>query len=415
MVKVIVQCYPVLPTADEAERIARRPIGRDAGLYQKVLRDWVEIIEAADRLGLWGATAIEHHFHSEGYEVSPSPGVLNAFWAAKTKRLRVGQLGYVMTAHNPVRVAEETAVLDHLTEGRCFVGFSRGFQSRWTDFMGQHTGAVATLSDGGEADRRNREIFEEAVEIVLKAWTEDSIEHTSPRWQIPYPHDTGVQGWPMAPWTAKMGAPGEIGADGNVHRVAVVPSPYTKPHPPVFVASNASRETVEYAGSHGFIPAYFSKMDRVANFGPDYVRAAAAAGHHFVPGQNQAIVRMPRIAATREQAVADLIAFDAPIFKHFYRCFLPAAAAAKGSAGADTPLEELVAPMRASGLFLAGTAADIRDEMVAQWRHLPAEYAILIFHFAQQPKDSVIATLETFMREVKPALDELTTWPGAND
>jgi len=148
MVKVIVQCYPVLPTADEAERIARRPIGRDAGLYQKVLRDWIEIIEAADRLGLWGATAIEHHFHSEGYEVSPSPGVLNAFWAAKTKRLRVGQLGYVMTAHNPVRVAEETAVLDHLTEGRCFVGFSRGFQSRWTDFMGQHTGAVATLSDG---------------------------------------------------------------------------------------------------------------------------------------------------------------------------------------------------------------------------------------------------------------------------
>jgi len=120
-------------------------------------------------MGLWGVTAIEHHFHSEGYEVSPNPGVMNAFWGARTKNIHIGQLGYVMSVANPIRVAEETAILDHLMEGRTFVGFSRGFQSRWTDLMGQHVGAKATLSDGSADDLLNREIFEEAIEIVLKA------------------------------------------------------------------------------------------------------------------------------------------------------------------------------------------------------------------------------------------------------
>ncbi|MBT7360473.1 MAG: LLM class flavin-dependent oxidoreductase, partial [Rhodospirillaceae bacterium] len=189
LVKVIVQMYPVMPTASEAERMAMRPIGRNAELFQKTLRGWCDIVEAADRLGLWGVTAIEHHFHSEGYEVSPNPGVMNAFWGARTENIRVGQLGYVMSAQNPIRVAEETAMLDHLTEGRCFVGFSRGFQSRWTDVLGQHLGTRATLSDGGADDQLNREIFEDAVDIVLKAWTQESIEHNSARWQIPFPHD----------------------------------------------------------------------------------------------------------------------------------------------------------------------------------------------------------------------------------
>ena len=410
MVKVIVQMYPVMPTASEAERMKMRPIGRNAALFQKTLRGWCDIVEEADRLGLWGVTAIEHHFHSEGYEVSPTPGVMNAFWGARTNNIRVGQLGYVMTTHNPIRVAEETAMLDHLTEGRCFVGFSRGFQSRWTDVIGQHLGARATKSDGGDDDQLNREIFEESVEIVLKSWTQESIEHNSPRWQIPYPHDTGMKDWFMAPWTEKLGAHGEIGPDGEIRRISVVPAPYTDPHPPVFIASNASQETVEYAGQHGFIPAYFSHADKVANYGPAYVEAAAKAGHSFTLGQNQAIVRMPRIADTMadaRQAVAD---YDGMIFKHFYENFLPLAFREQISVTPETALEDLVDPMVATGLFVPGSVSEVRDQFVAQWEHLPAEYVILIYHYAQQPKESVIANLKLFMDEVKPALDELTDY-----
>jgi len=124
-------------------------------------------------------------------------------------------------------------------------------------------------------------------------------------------------------------------------------------------------------------------------------------------------VRMPRIADTTEQARADVAAYDGMIFKHFYENFLPAAARAKANVTPDTPLEDLVDPMISTGLFVAGTASEVRDEFVSQWRHLPAEYVILIYHYAQQPKASVIANLEAFMREVKPALDELTDYQTA--
>jgi alkanesulfonate monooxygenase SsuD/methylene tetrahydromethanopterin reductase-like flavin-dependent oxidoreductase (luciferase family) len=84
--KVIVQIYPMLPTADRAEREQRRPLGRDRDLYHDVLHDWLDIVKAADDLGVWGISTIEHHLHSEGYEVGPNPGVLNAWWASHVKR-----------------------------------------------------------------------------------------------------------------------------------------------------------------------------------------------------------------------------------------------------------------------------------------------------------------------------------------
>jgi alkanesulfonate monooxygenase SsuD/methylene tetrahydromethanopterin reductase-like flavin-dependent oxidoreductase (luciferase family) len=406
MLKVIVQLYPVIPAADEEERRRLRPIGRNAARYQETLNGWHDIVRAADDLGVWGVATIEHHFHSEGYEVGPSPGVLNAYWAAITKNVRVGQLGYVMSTQNPIRVAEETAILDHLSRGRVFVGFARGYQSRWTDVLGQHLGGVATLSDNSPADRENRKIFEEQVGLVLRAWTEDSIEHRSEIWQIPYPHETGGRDWPMVEWTRVLGAPGEIGDDGTIRRVSVVPAPFTRPHPPVFVSSNSSLETIEWAARHGFIPAYFSSIGRAAHYGPSYVRAAAAAGRRYALGENQAIVRWPRIGASRQEGIDKLALYDGDIFKHFYAPFLGRLQGQPGLPASATRADT-VQPMLGTGLFVAGSAADVRGEFVRQWREFPAEYAVVIYHYAQQPKESVIEDLRLFMREVKPALDEV--------
>jgi alkanesulfonate monooxygenase SsuD/methylene tetrahydromethanopterin reductase-like flavin-dependent oxidoreductase (luciferase family) len=406
MVKVIVQLYPVIPAADEEERRRLRPIGRNAARYQETLAGWHDIVRAADDLGVWGVATIEHHFHSEGYEVGPNPGVLNAYWAAITKNVRVGQLGYVMSTQNPIRVAEETAILDHLSRGRFFVGFARGYQSRWTDVLGQHLGGVATLSDNSPADRENRKVFEEQVGLVLRAWTEDSIEHRSDVWQIPYPHENGGRDWPMVEWTRVLGAQGEIGDDGTIRRVSVVPAPFTRPHPPVFVSSNSSLETIEWAARHGFIPAYFSSIGRAAHYGPSYVRAAAGAGRRYALGENQAIVRWPRIGASRQEGIDKLALYDGDIFKHFYAPFLGRLQGQPGLPAGATRADT-VQPMLATGLFVAGSAADVRGEFVRQWREFPAEYAVVIYHYAQQPKDSVIEDLRLFMREVKPALDDV--------
>src|SRR5215203_1060775 len=99
----MLQIYPVLPAAGEEERERLRPLGRNVERYQETVRGTAELVKAAEGLGVWGAATIEHHFHSEGYEVGPAPGILNAYWAGQTDRISIGQLGYVMSAQSPIR------------------------------------------------------------------------------------------------------------------------------------------------------------------------------------------------------------------------------------------------------------------------------------------------------------------------
>src|SRR5215472_7588935 len=239
MLKVILQLYPMMPAKNEAERAAKRPIARNSELYQEVLTGWNEIVKAADEMGMWGVATIEHHFHSEGYEVGPNPGVLNGYWAAITKHIRIGQMGYVMSANNPIRVPEETAILDHLTRGRFFVGFARGYQSRWVNVLGQHLGSRATRSPSTatkadiavtdaarrtaqiEEDQANRDVFAQQVDMVLRAWTQESIEADDGPWLVPYPHEKGIDDWPLAleGVTERLGAHGEVDANRVVRRI----------------------------------------------------------------------------------------------------------------------------------------------------------------------------------------------------
>ncbi len=421
MVKVILQLYPVIPAASEEEREALRPIGRNRDRYQETLRGWHDIVRAADELGVWGVATIEHHFWSEGYEVGPSPGVLNAYWAAITRKVRVGQLGYVMSTQNPIRVAEETAILDHLTQGRCFVGFARGYQSRWTNVVGQHLGTRATTSPSAakvdparlfgknvaqnevDDDEVNRRIFEEEVDIVLKAWTEDSIEYQGQVWQIPYPHAQGVDDWPLAKMgvTARFGAPGEVDENGSVRRVSVVPAPYTRPYPPVFVATSGSPESAEYAARRGFIPLYFTALNTALTLGRAYTKASAEAGRPLALGQNQALVRMPRIARSRAEAEKCVLRSDSDIFRNFYAAM---------SRHKVEP-QDVVRAITKYGLWAIGTPDEVRRQLVEEWKQFPCEYVTLIYHYAQMPKDEVVENLEAFMKHVKPALDELAQYP----
>ena len=411
MVNVVLMVYPVIRAANEEERVALRPIGRNSDRFQEAVRGLDEIVQAADDLGIWGIAPIEHHFHSEGYEVGPTPGIMDAYWAAMTKTIRVGQLGYVMTTQNPIRVAEEIAVLDHLSQGRCFAGFARGYQDRWTNVIGQHFGTVATHSDQSEADQKNREMFEEHVEMVIEALTQETIERNTPAWQIPYPYDDGIDWW-MTETTARLGAPGEIGTDGRVHRISVVPAPYTRPHPPIFVATTGSERSVQYCGRHGFIPTYFADVDQTASYGQVYLQAARGAGHEFEIGQNQATVRWLQIGDTREEARRAIRAYDAEIERNFYHqlALINPKVDRSQMLPTDASLDDFAAQIETDERHAWGTVEDVREKLVRQWKNLPAEYLLLILHYAQQPKESVIRNLKLFMREVKPALDELTPY-----
>ncbi len=319
-----------------------------------------------------------------------------------------------MSTQHPIRVAEETAIIDHLTQGRCFVGFARGYQSRWTNVVGQHLGTRATTSPGASEaslfgkkveqkdladDEVNRRIFEEEIDIVLKAWTEESIEHNGKTWQIPYPYERGVDDWMLAKMgvTGRFGAHGEVDEQGNVRRISVVPSPYTRPHPPVFVATSGSPESAKYAAARGFIPLYFTPLSVAMTLGKAYQETAEASGSKIKFGQNQAMVRITHIAQSKAAAEDAVMRCDSDIFRNFYTAL----------AGRKLAPAEVLGAVSKYGLWSFGTADDVRKQLVEQWKEFPSEYLCLIYHYAQMPKDEVIANLEAFMSKVKPALDEV--------
>ncbi len=421
MLKPIVEIYPVIPARDEEERATLRPIGRNRQRYQETLLGWHDIIRHADELGFWGAAAIEHHFWSEGYEVGPTPGIMNAYWAAITKNIHVGQLGYVLGSHDPIRIAEETAIISHLTQGRFFVGLARGYQNRWMGTIGQHIGATPTKSPTAgdlnpssagigfaqaaksqkdiDDDRRNREIFEEHFDILMKSWNEDSFRHKGPNWEIPFPYEDGIAGWQLAEAgiTQKLGAPREADEAGIVREVSVCPAPYGEGHPPVFVSGSGSPATIDFCAKHALTPVYFTTIDTAEIMARRYVVEAAKSGHTMRYGQNQCMVRWVQIADTEEEALQQIIDYDGEMWKNFY-CPM-------GKRSIN--LADAAKSAMASGLYAAGTVETVRNQLVEQFRRVPAEYLVLIYHYAQMPKDKVMKNMEIFMRDIKPAIDEV--------
>lgn len=395
--KVIVQLYPMFPSDGEEDRKAKRPLGNDNEMYHRIVHEWTDIVKAADKMGVWGLGTIEHHFHSEGYEVGPNPGILNAYWASLVENAHVGALGYVAATHDPLRVAEETAILDHLTKGKYFVGFARGYQSRWANVMGQWSDSPATVSDGSDADERNRQIFEERVNMVIEAWTQESVRVKGEFYEAPYPFETGVEGYPAWEIARDAGADGEIGPDGSVLRVCVVPKPYQKPHPPVFIAASKSQASIDYCARNGFIPTYFMPDKGVIEMTQYYTKVANEAGFNVQLGQNQNLVRWPHVTKTSEDFDRKLREYDLDIYKNFYGPFFP-----QFPQGDDS---ELVQGMKDSQLFIGGTV----DECIAGWKKIfdeaPCEYITLIWHWAQQPKEDMLEELQLFMDKILPELE----------
>ena len=137
----------------------------------------LDVAQHMDKLGyyaLWGA---EHHFQHEGYEVIPNLILWGTYIAAKTERLKIGCAFNVSPVWHPIRMAEDYALADHLTDGRIIFGVGRGYQTREVETMG------APLLD----QDANRALFEEQMEVMMKAFHEDSFSHHGKHYQIPAP------------------------------------------------------------------------------------------------------------------------------------------------------------------------------------------------------------------------------------
>lgn len=126
-----------------------------------------DLVEPLGFNSLW---ALEHHF--TGYAMSPAPTQTLAYFAGRTKRVQLGTAVIVLPWHDPVRVAEQIALLDIMCGGRCLFGFGRGAAS--TEYEGFRIPM-------GEARPR----FAEAAQVVVKALSQEVFEHHGEFFQIP--------------------------------------------------------------------------------------------------------------------------------------------------------------------------------------------------------------------------------------
>jgi alkanesulfonate monooxygenase SsuD/methylene tetrahydromethanopterin reductase-like flavin-dependent oxidoreductase (luciferase family) len=206
-----------LPSIASRAEIEQGMAGMRPDFYQRMLRDLSEQIRLADDLGYDSVSFTEHHFHIEGFELSNNPVLLDLYFAMQTKRIRVGQLGIVLPAANPIRVAEDIAMLDHMTGGRACAGFARGYQRRWVDIMAQQAHGIhgALPNQHDEIDAANRAAFEENFQIIKKAWTEEMLTHDGTSWKVP----AGATPW-VLDTTEKWGKGVE---NGILKSVGVVP------------------------------------------------------------------------------------------------------------------------------------------------------------------------------------------------
>ena len=248
-----------LPSIGSRAEIEEGGAGLRGDLYQRMLRELGEQARLADDLGYDSISFTEHHFHIEGFELSNNPVLLDLFVGMQTKRIRVGQLGIVLPAQNPIRVAEDIAMLDHMTGGRANAGFARGYQRRWVDVMAQQTHGIhgAQLHQHDEIDAANRAAFEECFRIVKKAWTEEMLDYDGEYWKVP----PGPTPWTLAA-TRQWGKGVE---DGVVRQVGVVPKPVQKPHPPIFQPFASSERSIRWCAQEGvtaIIPPLHPRIER---------------------------------------------------------------------------------------------------------------------------------------------------------
>jgi alkanesulfonate monooxygenase SsuD/methylene tetrahydromethanopterin reductase-like flavin-dependent oxidoreductase (luciferase family) len=149
-------------------------------VQKKQRDDCFAYARAAEALGFDALRLTEHHFQHEGYEVVPNIVLLSAMIAMKTERIKLGGMFHVIPQWHPLRFAEDFALADVVTRGRMICGIGRGTVPREATALGARMG----WNDSPD-DLYNRELFEEQVEIIEKAWHTETFSHRGNHYSNP--------------------------------------------------------------------------------------------------------------------------------------------------------------------------------------------------------------------------------------
>jgi alkanesulfonate monooxygenase SsuD/methylene tetrahydromethanopterin reductase-like flavin-dependent oxidoreductase (luciferase family) len=332
-------------------------------LYNRYLDE----LEYADQLGFDGICVNEHH--QNAYGLMPIPGVMAGALARRTKQAKIAVLGRALPLlNNPLTVAEEYAMIDNITGGRLIAGFVRGI------------GAEYHAWGANPAESHDR--FHEAHDLILRAWTEIG----------PFPFE---------------------GKYYHFNYVNTWPRTYQQPHPPIWIPSQGSRETIEWASHPSRKYTYlqtFSPVAALARYMAMYKEEAQKQG--YTATEDQVGWAVPIYVAdtdarARREAQPHIENFMNKFLRMPPEMLLPpgylslqsmkGVMKAKGSmlAGAHT-----IEGLMEKGMFICGSPATVRQKLAEYQKEIGFGNLLPLLQFGTLPHDLTMASMEMFASKV---------------
>ena len=193
------------------------------------VRDVALFCERHDFHTIWFA---EHHFSLWGREMLPNPVVMGTDIAARTERIRIGLAAAIITFWHPLRLAEDVALLDQLSNGRLELGLGRGN-------YGIEGLNLNPMADPNKPDE-NYAVFEDTLEILKLAFANKRFAYSGKKYTVPYPGFNADKAHPIK-------LPNYVDSDtGELVKLSVYPQPLQRPGPPLWQVVDGER-SVEFA------------------------------------------------------------------------------------------------------------------------------------------------------------------------
>ncbi|HLF78112.1 MAG TPA: LLM class flavin-dependent oxidoreductase [Dehalococcoidia bacterium] len=334
-----------------------------------------------DRVGYNTFWMAEHHFQPEGYECIPNIVLLSLHLAHLTQSIRLGCAFNIAPMWHPLRLAEDFATVDILTGGRVVFGVGRGYHTREVDTFG------APLLD----QAANRDLFEEQVDVIFKAFNEESFSHHGKYYDLP-------------PRVAYRGY--------DLEKLTLVPRPLHRPVECWQPIQSATQRGLDFMAKHGIkgtIGGGVAEGGALDSVVEAYRDALVRAGREAALGEDLNIGFHFYMAPTVEEAMRKA----APYFEENLKMFGPLRLTRGLS---EEQIRDISDPKRApyaglptiedavkAGAFLAGPPQLLVEKLMALGERYPGLRRINVSHPVGVPKSVILEQLEWFARDVMPA------------
>ncbi|MEW6451586.1 MAG: LLM class flavin-dependent oxidoreductase [Pseudomonadota bacterium] len=308
------------------------------------------VVEAIDRAGFYAYHLAEHHSTPIG--MAPSPSVFLSAVAQRTKTLRFGPMIYALPLYHPIRMIEEICMLDQMSGGRLDVGFGRG-------------ASPIELQLYGQDPDKAREVYDEALSVVLRGLTEKSVSFK--------------------------------GKHFNYDNVPMEIAPVQRPHPPFWYGVHATDSAARCARDN-INAVTLDSVEATKGFVESYNKTWADLGRPRSVRPKFGLGRFVVVADTDEEAHRIGERAYPRWFESFYFLFQKYGRMPKHPRPAK--FSEIIADGRA----VAGSPKTVTEMIRAQMSETGCDYFVGQFAFGDLTQEETLHSIDLFANGVMPTL-----------